>query len=199
MLIEKELSQDRVNELFDEQRAVFADTIAEGKSYRPLADYFIAGRKVASLRFPSFADYDDMVYKFHMSTWLCKTLRTDESIVYMDTTAEVQDTNTSESISSDVFLAFKTSKEEIIHAAAPYYMNPESKYPVWNQDLEMTQENVFAMSDLIDPLHFAITRTSHLMSLMIVIEFLNQNGFEIEFHSPFAPEALEYLNGKGNY
>jgi hypothetical protein len=190
MILDKVLTKEQQHELFEEQKAVFSNSIVEGEKYRPRADFYAAGCKVATLIYPAFENKADMARRFHQAAWFPKVIRADESILFLDVTTEVVNKTTSIPMESDVFMCLKTSPQKISHEASPYYMNPDVEHPVWNHDYELTEENVFSLSDIIASLNFAITDARHNLNSEVLISYLEANGFEIDFHFPFTSQTF---------
>lgn len=195
MLLDKLLSKDQLHEIFEEQKAVFSSMMEEGEKYDPKSDFYISGKKVATLTYPRFADTSEMTKRFHQAAWFPKLIRADETILFLDVTAEVLNSKNGTTMDSDVFLCIQTSPQMMRHEAAPYYQNPDVKYPVWNTEYELTEDNVFSLQDIIGSLNFAITDGRHNLDVMVTFDFLKANGFEIDFHFPFSPETFAVLEG----
>lgn len=199
MILEKILTKEQLKELFEEQKAVFSDTVSQigddGKStkYRPRADFYTTGTKVATVTYPSFKDASDMATRFDQAAWFPKLIHADESILYLDVTTEVVNTKTGIPIDSDVFLCLKTSTHNLEWEASPYYMNPDVEYPVWNLDFEVTEENIFSLHDIIASLNFAITNGRHNLDIHVVMNYMQANGFEIDFHHPFVADTFRVI------
>lgn len=194
MILDKALTKEQLQDLFEEQKAAFSDGVKNGEKYRPRADFYTTSLRVATLTYPSFQDENDMENKFHMAAWLPKLLRADESILFLDTISEVVNKKTGETMESDVFMCLKTTSRSIDWEATPYYMNPDVEYPVWNTDYEVTESNVFGLHGIIASLNFAITNPRHNLDIGATISYLEANGFEIDFHYPFNIDAFKIMD-----
>jgi hypothetical protein len=190
MFITKNITTADFEKLFEDQKAVFAETVAAEEKFVTVAEYFILGNRIATLRFPRFESVEHATLCFNQSMWFPRVIGADECIFYVDTTAEVTNSKNGETKTTDVFVAFRANRHNLSHLATPYYMYPDVRYPVWDPDFYVSEESLFSLKDIVGALHFAVERTENLFDSQIYIDFLNQNGFTTEFHPPFTEKTI---------
>lgn len=189
----KPITKQELEKLFEEQQAVFTQLVSEGVKYRPRADFFVGTAKIATLIYPNFESFDHMCTAFDQASWFPKIIRSDESILFLDVECDVISKKNGEVVQSDVFLCLKVSNTNLMYHAAPYYINPEVKYPTWNDDYELTEANVFSLTDIISSLYVSVSKANNPLDSQVVFNYLEDNGFELDFHFPWNKNVFEAI------
>lgn len=189
------LTDAQALDMFEEQKAFFVDVISNGNVFRPKAEFFYGAQRIASLTYPSFSNQDEFESAFNKGSWFPRIISADEVLLYLDISCELQVDGSIDTKESDVFLMLHASTDYLGFKAAPYHIAGGETLPTWDDSLTMSENDVYSIKPVIFALHVGITQRKHNLNEEVVCQYLETNGFTIDFYHPMSRETIRASKG----